>query len=288
MKEHKGLGSYHWLIVALLAVNVLLTIFVIVRKDPAVQLEELKAGGAENFAMVQELYSSDSYKLQQKATISQFLDSIKGESNLPEEINQEPTNDLANDGTINQTMIDNLNEIKEIGYIQGDKDAQITILEYSDLVCPFCKRQSSQGTVEQVLDKYPGKVNRIFRQFPLVNLHPTAPKGSEAVECAGELGGSEMYYVYLEAAFNLNEVNDDNLIKLSKDLGLNQDKFGTCLQSGKYKEKVDAQLAEGQGFGVSGTPGNLIINSANGKYELVAGAYPVEKFVEVIEKMLAE
>jgi protein-disulfide isomerase len=72
-----------------------------------------------------------------------------------------------------------LNTIKKDAYVAGDAKAQISILEYSDLVCPFCKRQSSQGTIEKVLAKYPGKVNRIFRQFPLVNLHPTAPMAAE-------------------------------------------------------------------------------------------------------------
>lgn len=287
MKENKSLWSYHNLIMALLAINVLLTAFLIIRKDPAVKLEELKAWGIENFSMVQELYNSDSYKLQQKATISQFLDSIKWEDNLAWE--QQENNELnLDDGAVNQEMIDKLNEIKKSWYIQWDENAQITVLEYSELVCPFCKRQKEQWTIKQVLEKYPGKVNSIFRQFPIVSLHPTAPKWAEAMECAWEIGGKDAFYQYEEKAFLLNELSDDNLINLAKEMGLDQNKFWQCLQSWKYKEKVDNQIAEWQLFGVSWTPWNVVINSANWKFELIAWAYPVEKFVEVIDKMLSQ
>ncbi|MFZ2151200.1 MAG: thioredoxin domain-containing protein [Candidatus Absconditicoccaceae bacterium] len=286
MKVFKKFELPHIWLVALLALNILLTLFVIVRKDPSRSLEEMKAGGAENFTLVQELYSSDTYKKQQKDSITQFLGSIKGTDGTTQGQQEEPT-DIAPSQGPDQAMIDKLNTIKKDGYVSGNPDAQITILEYSDLVCPFCKRQSAQGTLEKVLEKYNGKVNRIFRQSPLVNLHPTAPKAAEGAECAGELGGAEKYYEYLVKAFALTDTTDETIKQVAKDMGLKTAKFDQCLDSGKYTAKVNAQLQEGQGFGVSGTPGNVIVNSTNGQYVLVAGAYPVEKFVEEIDKMLA-
>lgn len=288
MKAFKKFELPHIWMVILLGVNILLTLFVIVRRDPSWSLEEMKAWWPENFTMVQELYNSDTYKTQQKDSISQFLGSIKwanpdttkpadGKVNEPTQPSQWP----------DQAMIDKLNTIKQEWYVSGNPNAQITILEYSDLVCPFCKRQSAQGTLEKVLEKYDGKVNRIFRQSPLVNLHPTAPKASEWAECAGDLWWAEKYYEFLTKAFALTDTTDETIKQVAKDMWLKTAKFNECLDSGKFTAKVSAQLQEGQGFGVQWTPGNVIVNSANWQYVLVAWAYPVEKFVEEIDKMLA-
>lgn len=286
MKAFKKFELPHIWLVVLLALNILLTLFVIVRKDPSRSLEEMKAWWAENFTLVQELYSSDTYKKQQKDSITQFLGSIKWTDWTNQWPQEEPTN-LNPSQWPDQAVIDKLNTIKKDWYVSGNPDAQITILEYSDLVCPFCKRQSEQGTIEKVVEKYAGKVNKIFRQFPLVNLHPTAPMASEWAECAGDLWWAEKYYEYLLKAFALADINTDTIKQLAKDMWLKTSSFNSCLDSGKFKAKVDAQLQEGQGFGVSWTPGNVIINSANWQYILVAWAYPVEKFVEEIDKMLA-
>ena len=289
MKEFKKFELPHVWLVILLAVNILLTLFVIVRKDPSWSLEEMKAWGPVNFSMVQELYNSDTYKQQQKDSISQFLGSIKwaNPSQAWQGDTTTPPDNTATPSQPDQAMIEKLNTIKKDAYVAGDANAQITILEYSDLVCPFCKRQSSQGTIEKVLEKYAGKVNRIFRQFPLVNLHPTAPMAAEWAECAGELWWAEKYYEYLVKAFALTDTTVETTKQIAKDMWLKTAKFNECLDSGKFTAKVNAQLQEWQGFGVSWTPGNVIVNSANWQYVLVAWAYPIEKFVEEIDKMLA-
>ncbi len=287
MKEFKKFELPHIWLVILLLLNIVLTLFVIVRKDPSRSLEEMKAWWTENFTLVQELYSSDTYKKQQKDSITQFLGSIKW-TDWNTQWQQPTANEPAAPSQWpDQAVVDKLNNIKKDWYVSGNPNAQITILEYSDLVCPFCKRQSAQGTIEKVVEKYNGKVNRIFRQSPLVNLHPTAPKASEWAECAGELWWVEKYYEYLVKAFALTDTTDATIKQVAKDMWLKTAKFNECLDSGKYTAKVNEQLQEGQGFGVSWTPGNVIVNSANWQYVLVAWAYPVEKFVEEIDKMLA-
>ncbi len=70
------------------------------------------------------------------------------------------------------------------GFSRGPKDAPVTIVEFSDFQCPFCK--SANTTVKQVLDKYPGKVRLVFRDYPIASLHPQAPKAHEAARCAGD------------------------------------------------------------------------------------------------------
>ena len=70
------------------------------------------------------------------------------------------------------------------GFARGPKDAPVTIVEFSDFQCPFCK--TANATVKQVLDKYPGKVRLVFRDYPIASLHPQAPKAHEAARCAGD------------------------------------------------------------------------------------------------------
>ena len=290
MKAFKKFELPHVLMVALLLINILLTIFVIVKRNPR-SLEEMKAWWPENFSMVQELYGSDAYKQQQKDSISQFLWSIKWAQNGQANNGQANTRQINEPTTPSQwpdqAMVDKLNTIKQNWYVAGDTNAQITILEYSDLVCPFCKRQASQGTIEKVLEKYAGKVNRVFRQFPLANLHPTAPMAAEWAECAGDLWWSAKYYEFIAKAFALTDTTVDTVKQIAKDMWLKTAKFNECLDSGKFKSKVEAEIQEGQWFGVQWTPGNVIVNSTNWQYVLVAWAYPIEKFVEEIDKMLA-
>jgi len=288
MKAFKKFELPQILLVSLISINILLTLFVIVRKDSSLILEEMKAWWTENFNMIKDAYGSDTFKQQQRASISQFLESLKWTQN--NKANDEKVNEPTPTPTqwTDQAMIDKLNNIKKDAYIAGDANAQITILEYSDLVCPFCKRQSQQGTIEKVMQKYPGKVNRIFRQFPLVNLHPTAPKAAEGAECAGELWGSEKYYEFLTRAFALTDTTDETIKQVAKDMWLKTANFNTCLDSWKFKAKVDSQIKEWAGFGISWTPGNVIVNSANWQYVLVSWAYPVERFVWEIDKMLTK
>jgi protein-disulfide isomerase len=281
MKEIRKIEQIHIWFFVLIALNILLTLFVIVRKDPSWKLEEMKAGWAENFAMVQQLYSSEQYVKQQKDSINQFLGSIQWDNGNQPELDNNPTK------WPDQWIVEKLNNIRQDWYILGNPEAQITILEYSDILCPFCKRQSQEWTLEQVLEKYEGKVNKIFRQFPIVSLHPTAPKVSEWVECAGDLWWTEKYYEYLVKIFIADDFSEAWLKKLAKDIGLKSSDFDSCLDSGKFKSKVDAQIQEWQWFGVTWTPGNVIVNSLNWEYVVVAWAYPVSKFVEEIDKMLS-
>jgi len=89
-------------------------------------------------------------------------------------------------------------DIQGIGdndWVLGDKDAEITIIEFSDLDCSFCKR--FHGTMHQVIDNY-DNVNWAFRHFPLLQLHPDAANKAEASECAGDLGGNDKFWEFID------------------------------------------------------------------------------------------
>jgi protein-disulfide isomerase len=104
-------------------------------------------------------------------------------------------------GSLEKTKIA---EILADAHFYGNADANIVIFEYSDLLCPFCKRHYNDQTIETVVANHSDQVALVFKNFPLPSLHPTAPIGAKGLYCAGEIGGSEVYYDYLSEAIKAN------------------------------------------------------------------------------------
>ena len=121
-------------------------------------------------------------------------------------------------------------------HVRGDKNAELTWIEYSDFECPFCKR--FHPSMLQMMDEYKGQVKWVYRHFPL-SFHANAQKEAEASECAAELGGNDAFWKYTDAIFERTAANGtgfalDALVPLAKELGLSESKFKNCLDSGKY------------------------------------------------------
>lgn len=169
-----------------------------------------------------------------------------------------------------------LSPVTDVDHIRGDANAQITMIEFSDFECPFCKIH--KATVDKILNDYQGKVRLVFRHFPLTMLHPNAQKDAEASECASEQGKFwEMHDKIFAATPPLTV---DILKSYAKDLKLDTTKFNDCLDSGKYASKVNAMAGEGQAAGVTGTPATFV----NG--QLIKGALPYESFKQIIDGLL--
>lgn len=174
--------------------------------------------------------------------------------------------------------------VSDSDHIRGNANAQVTIVEYSDLECPFCKR--FHETMKQVLAEYGDKVRWVYKHFPLDQIHPKADKEAEAAECAGEQGGNNAFWAYVDRIFEVTPSNnglDPALLpQIAQDFGLDKDKFESCLASGRYAEFVEAQFQEGMRLGVNGTPGSFV----NG--EPVRGAIPFEALKGIIDAQLAK
>jgi protein-disulfide isomerase len=182
-------------------------------------------------------------------------------------------------------------EVKPISdrdYVRGNPDAEITFIEYSDFECPFCKK--SHPTVQEIVDHYDGKVNWVYRHFPLGFHDPHATKEAEAVECVGELGGNDKFWEMNDLIFETTRSNKGlepaDLPALASRIGIDQDEFKTCLDSGKYTGYIRQSIAEGSKAGVQGTPGNIILNNKTGKKKLVSGAQPFSSFQAAIDSLL--
>lgn len=174
-------------------------------------------------------------------------------------------------------------------HIRGDKNAKVFVIEYSDFECPFCKR--FHPTMQQLMTDYGGKVAWVYRQYPL-SFHQNAEKEAEASECAAELGGNDAFWKFADKIFERTTSNGtgfalDALVPLAKEIGLNETKFKSCLDSGKYAQKVQQDETEGQAAGVTGTPGNIVWTK-DGKSQLVEGAVPLQSLKSVIDPLLTK
>ena len=181
----------------------------------------------------------------------------------------------------------NVPPVTDKDHLRGNKDAEIVMVEYSDFECPFCQR--FQSTMEQVLVEYGDQAAWVYRHYPL-NFHANAQKEAEASECANELGGNEVFWRYTDTIFERTTSNGtgfalDKLTPLAQELGLNQIAFQECLDSGKYAQHVQDDMAGGQKAGVTGTPGTILITK-DGKTQLISGALPFEQIKQAIDANL--
>jgi protein-disulfide isomerase len=129
-----------------------------------------------------------------------------------------------------------------------------------------------------------GQVRYVFRNFPLLSIHPQAQKAAEAAECAGEQGAYwEMHGKLFGAQeqWSGNAEAEATFKELAAELGLDQAQFDACLDDGTYADRVASDLREGEGVGVTGTP-HFRINGSD-----LSGALPFESFQQQIEYFLA-
>lgn len=168
----------------------------------------------------------------------------------------------------------------------GDPNAPVTIVEFSDFQCPFC-RKFYKETLPQIKKDYiaAGKVKFVYRDFPLVQIHPGATPAAEGAECAKEQG---KFWEMHDAIFDEQEKQGSGTVqftaldvkKWAANIGLDAEKFNQCLDSGKYKQEVEKDIADGLAAGVNGTPATFI----NGR--LVSGAQPFTAFKVIIDEEL--
>ena len=243
-------------------------------------LEYKKSGGKENYELI-----TEAQRLQLEQQIPQIREFVKGWGSAKTEWQEVTT---AEPKKLSQ---DELASIKKDAYIEWNTAAKITLIEYSDLECPFCIRQFKEGTIKKVHEKYGDTVNSIFKNFRGVP-HENAEIEAVAALCAWQVGGAEKYASYHQAILgrsnggNGTGFSKDALVPLAKEVGLDMKKFQACFDTKATLSRFDAETTEGKKLGISGTPWTVIINNETGEYMLIAWAYPVSEFERVISKLL--
>ncbi len=166
----------------------------------------------------------------------------------------------------------------------GKAGAPVTIVEFSDYQCPYCRRFAS--TVFPMLKRDyidTGKVRYVFRDFPLAQIHPQAAKAHEGAHCAGE---HNLYWEMHDVLFQKQkDLSIPSLKQYAQDMGLDTEAFGGCLDSGKYQADIQKDMADGAKAGVRGTPSFIIGKTGTGETitgTLVRGAQPLARFQQVI------
>jgi protein-disulfide isomerase len=160
---------------------------------------------------------------------------------------------------------------------KGPAKAPVTIVEFSDFHCPFCRQVLA--TLARLESQYGSNIKLVFRDFPIESLHPEALKAHEAARCANEQG---KFWAYHDKLFASPPKSNPEVLKgAAKEVGLDMARFESCFESGMYQAAVKKDIEEGNRLGVSGTPAFFI----NGR--LVSGAQPFENFARIIDDELA-
>ncbi len=182
----------------------------------------------------------------------------------------------------------NLSDLIDDDVLVGNRNAPLTLIEFGDYQDPFSQRFDEQ-TYPLIKKDYieSGKINYVFRDFPL-NFHPQAQKAAEGAQCAGDIGGDEKYFeMHNKILENQESLSVDNIKKLAKDIGLDQNEFDDCLDSGKMANEVAKDMADGESYDVFGTPTFFILNNYNGNISRLNGAYPYREFKEIFNDELS-
>ena len=162
-------------------------------------------------------------------------------------------------------------------HIRGDPSAPVTLIEYSDFECPFCKR--FHLTAKRLVDESKGQLNWAYRHFPLDELHPgKARKEAVASECAAEIGGNDAFWKFADRFFELTPSNnrtdiDKVLPQIAGEIGLDKVRFATCLASAKHDRRVAEDVKDAVATGGRGTPWSFIVSKSGKAYPL-SGAQP--------------
>lgn len=159
----------------------------------------------------------------------------------------------------------------------GPADAPITIVEFSDYQCPFCRRWHDE-VYQPLLNEYPGKIKLVYRQLPLTSIHPEAFPAAEAALCAGD---QDAYWPFHEKLFSSDALGESVYTQYAQDLGLDTTAFEACLTQNKYQDAVQSDLDFAVNLGVRSTPTFFINGLA------IVGAQPLDVFKQVIDKELA-
>lgn len=172
--------------------------------------------------------------------------------------------------------------------VRGREDAPVTIVEYSDYQCPFCKR-FVDNTLAELQKAYidTGKVRLVFKDMPL-DFHNHARKAAQAAHCAGE---QDKYWPMHDVLFgNIKKLEDERIVEYAGLIGLKREQFTACFASERYLAQIDADIAEAKKARITGTPTFVIGKTTKDVItgDVIRGAQPLKSLKILIEKHLAQ
>jgi len=182
----------------------------------------------------------------------------------------------------------NAKAISDADHVKGNKNAKVTLIEYSDFECAFCAR--FHPTAKQLVAEYGDQIAFVYRHYPL-SFHPQAQKAAEASECVVKVTGRpDAFWEFADKIFEENNklggrLDATSATTVATSMGVDVAAFKTCLDSGEMSAKVKAQMDDGTAAGITGTPGTIILTQ-DGQAELIPGAVPFEQAKAAVDKYL--
>jgi protein-disulfide isomerase len=167
-------------------------------------------------------------------------------------------------------------DVAAIGPSRGQSDAPVTIVEFGDFQCPYCRQ--AESSLRTVLSRYPRQVRLVFRHLPLTQIHPNAQIAANAAVCAARQG--EFWQMHDALYADQAALNRNDLDATARRLGLDTQRFSTCLSDAATVTTIAADMKAADDLGISGTPYFFV----NGRP--IDGSVPVEQFQEIIDSEL--
>lgn len=204
--------------------------------------------------------------------------------------NQELANNDGNSEEAAESTGGPIRPVDENDHIRGNPNAPIVIVEYSDFDCPFCK--SFHETMKRVMDNYGtnGDVAWVFRQFPLEQLHPSAPRVAAASECVAKLGGNDAFWTFADKVYEDRGVNEPtkvaSMTEYATEAGVDATEFEACLEAGDTRAAVEEDYNDALNAGARGTPHSIV--TVGGQEGVINGAQPYEVVSQIIDNLLTQ
>ncbi len=192
-------------------------------------------------------------------------------------------------GEVDESLSDGTpRAIDETDYILGNPNAPIVMVEYSDYDCPFCK--AYHRTMHQIMDEYgvTGRIAWVYRQFPLAQLHPNAPRISEAALCVGDIGGNDAFWTFSDKVFDSRDIDEPTnvtkLLQFAQDSGVESQAYIDCMEEGRMKTAVEDSIRDGFDAGARGTPYTVLI--VGNQQAVINGAQPYDVVKGIVENLI--
>lgn len=258
-------------------------------REALLQIEYDKVGGKENYEVIAEinrLTLTDERNPQNINAMREYLKKLQDGSALTDDT-------LVGDGSqpAPQDMADGaLADVLKNAVVEGNPEAEVIAVEYSDMECPYCIRHHNETDLKKSLqEKYGDRVAFVFKNHRGVNHAGTEVKALGAL-CANKLGGAEAYAKFYSTILNGSTMSSlysvGELKNLAVSIGLDADAWQACVDSKELLDQFNAETREAQKYGLSGTPGILLMNVKTGKYDTVEGAYPKQVFMDKVQGLL--
>ena len=251
-------------------------------EEKLMEKEYQKIGGKENYIIMQEI---------QRREILSYIDQIKeNEPEFIEEILEKHDLEESWQTLEYKTLSENIiNDLKKNTYIHGNTWALVSIIEFSDLECPFCIDQHLEWAHLEMVETSSGSINYMYKNFPLP-AHKNAGLEAQAAKCVETLEWWEKYLEYIDLIFNNTDwgwegFKIEDLWIFAEKLSVSREDFETCMLNESTKDIVEREFKQWVMLKITSVPSTLVVNNETGKYTIVSQKIGQKELVEIINEV---